>query len=162
MAEQNAKAATETAQAIKALGEVGQRAWVTVTDIQIASAVPLQGAILVDTQVSNRGKTPALDVLINSRLYVTDKVPEVPEFKSFDKHDSLGVMASDVPNWLHNRIDPDDANIVSLYQKKSVLILCGKADYRDVFGSVRCTTWAYYFEPRQGRFVVSPSGSKLT
>ena len=158
-ANRSAAAAEESAK----LAAHAQRAWLTISDErgEFYHGYDGQDQLSLRVQLMNTGPTPATDVVLKQRLEYEHPHGEHhrrPEVEARSKSLGSGAVAETVcilPI-------PTNAQRDEMKTTGCSVQVFGRADYKDVFGLPRLTTWAYGWDHKQFRFVSLPDGNHLS
>ena len=163
IAERSARAAEESARATRMLAESGQRAYVGLGAMQVVrSDLSVGSPTAVRCEIRNTGKTPAFALCSAQWLRPLAQLPAEPEYTGMETMPSsdLGpgsVQTSDIAS---PALDAHTAQ--SLRNRELTVFLYGISRYTDVFGMVRQTRWAFYWNPEKRQFTRCAHHNDLT
>jgi hypothetical protein len=151
-AEVSAQAAEESARATRMLAEAGQRAYVSVGSMQVLRSDLSAGfPTAVRCEIRNTGKTPALSVVSCQWLRPLAELPADPDYTGIDSVSTVDLGPGSVQS-SDAAMDGFDPNVTqALRSRELTMFLFGISRYTDIFGLVRQTRWAFYwnYEKRQ-------------
>ena len=149
---ESARAAEESARATRMLAEASQRAYVSVGSMQVLRSDLSAGfPTAVRGEIRNTGKTPAVAVSSCQWLRALAELPADPDYPGIDTIAAcdLGPGAVQTSDAAGESFDPHVAQ--SLRTRELTMFLYGVSRYSDIFGMLRQTRWAFYwnFDKRQ-------------
>lgn len=149
---ESARAAEESARATRMMAEASQRAYVSVGSMQVLRSDLAAGfPTSVRGEIRNTGKTPALAVSSCQWLRALADLPADPDYPGIDTIApcDLGPGAVQMSDAASDAFDPHVAQ--SLRNRELTMFLYGVSRYTDIFGMLRQTRWAFYwnFDKRQ-------------
>ncbi len=153
IAERGANAAELSAQVTKTLAEVGQRAWVSVNEIEVEKSRAASGdedLFLVTTKLRNGGMSPALGFVADIRLDFCERPPGELDTPVLDET-TAGVLG---PNATF-KLGPLLKGLKDSESRKipnGHLVLYGLCSYRDIFNHTRHTRWCFRYVWKTGQF----------
>jgi len=156
----SARAAEKSADATRALAEIGQRAWISIKSVYLLGDLAEQNLLAMRVTMLNSGNTPGLITHVGFHYYVLGTgFPESPGYHS--NHGPLAVMS--VPPRQESAFTltfPLPTNDYDLHiREKMPLYVYAMIRYKDVFGAERRTLWASHYIGGVGdqtRFAATP------
>lgn len=155
----SAQAAVAAAEAAKALAELGTRGWVHATDFKLSLKTQPNENSSLEVWIANLGSTPARELKLSSNFLLCDEAPENPPLKPRVNNLVLGPSVSfSLAHFL--RVSP--ADLASIAAGRKLLLTCGQAQYRDVFGVTRETRWCAAYDYNAKGFVPTSANNSAT
>jgi hypothetical protein len=156
---QSAQAAMAAADAARGILELGKRAWVHATEFRVSLKTQPNENSTLEISIANLGATPARELKLASNFLVCDETPQAPPLKPRVNNVALGPGVSfSLAHFL--RVSP--AELTSIATGRKLLLACGRADYRDVFGVARATSWCATYDYNAKAFVPAPEHNSTT
>jgi hypothetical protein len=152
-AAESARGAAASAEAAKSVAELGRRAWVHATEFKLSLRTQPNENSNLDVWIANLGSTPARELKLATNFFLCDEPPTELQLKQRVNNVVLGPGISfSLSHFL--RVSPSEAAALSTGRK--LLVTCGHAEYRDIFGVARETRWCAAYEANAKGFV--PAG----
>jgi hypothetical protein len=155
----SARAAEKSADATRALAEIGQRAWISVKSVYVLGDLAEQNLLALRVTMLNSGNTPGLVTHIGFHYYVLTSFPESPGYHS--NHGPMSVIS--IPPRQESAFTvtfPLPTNDYDQHvRQKMPLYVYSMIRYTDVFGAERRTLWASQYLGGVGdqtRFAATP------
>lgn len=157
--EQSALASEAAAAAAKGIVELGKRAWVHATEFKLSLKTQSNENSTLEIWIANLGSTPAREVKLSSNFLICDEIPQDLPFKPRVNNVVLGPSVSfSLSHFL--RVSP--ADLASISTGRKLMLTCGQAQYRDVFGLARETRWCAVYDYTVKAFVPTPANNSTT
>jgi len=140
----SARAAEVSAQATRAMAEIGQRPWISLKWLRVLSEItPLTPVVRLGLTFLNSGVTPAQHLLANVYSLVTaDPFPDAPAYIRAPGVEPFSVT---IPPKEEKRvftdITLDRSDALSIINQQKRLYVYGVATYDDAFGNSHPTKW---------------------
>lgn len=157
--EQSALAAEAAAAAAKGIVELGKRAWVHATEFKLSLKTQSNENSTLEIWIANLGSTPAREVKLSSNFLICDEIPQDLPSKPRVNNVVLGPSVSfSLSHFL--RVSP--ADLASISTGRKLMLTCGQAQYRDVWGLARETRWCAVYDYTAKAFVPTPANNSTT
>jgi hypothetical protein len=125
---------------------LGERAWITSAGIQLAAEPGEDEPFTISIFVANTGKTPALELISQSRILITASPPRMNRFPEPNKIQSRTILApgTSVANFSPDPWTPRRDMFHAYRDGSQVLYVQARLQYRDIFQRPHWTTICAY------------------
>lgn len=157
----SAKAAEQSTAAAKALLEVGNRPWLTASQIQVLARTVTGLPETLVTTLENGGRSPVLALQFAQWSAIGESLEISPEYRGFHPVPK-GSVGPGLQGQIPSTIAYTEEDQNALFAQRKKLYIYGLARYIDVFGGRHETKWALEYNLRTQQFAACSFHNEMT